>query len=203
MAGKLQIINYALRLLKQSPIVDIADQNERARVASDMYEITRLTAFSTCDWHCLRKRAKLTKDMEEPAFGFKYRYLLPVDCVRVVGVQDEQHGFFIPYLGGMFPDDMPKELIYTVEGEYLLSNQDECRIIYIVNEQDTTKYDAQLTNVFTYLLALNMAVALTADNSLSTALENKYTYFLKTAKARNALAEAHPAITTPFVARRF
>ena len=203
MAGKLQIINYALRLLKQSPIVDVADQNERARVASDMYEITRLTAFSSCDWHCLRKRVKLTKDMEPPAFGFKYRYLLPVDCVRVIGVQDDVNGFFIPYLGGMFPDDTPIDLTYTIEGDYLLSNQDTCNIMYVVNEQDPTKYDAQLTNVFAYLLALNMAIPLTADNSLAAAIENKYTYFLKTAKSRNALDATYPTATTPFVARRF
>lgn len=203
MSNKIQIINFALRLLKQSPIVDIDDQNERARVANDMYEISRLAAFSTCDWHCLRKRATLTQDAEAPAFGFKNRYLLPVDCVRVMGVQDERRGFFIPYLGGMFPDDMPDYLTYTVESNYLLSNQDECKILYIRNEQDPTKYDAQLVNVLAYLLALNMAIPLTADNTLTTALENKYGYFLKTAKAKNALDAAFPTESTLFVRKRY
>lgn len=203
MASKIEIINFALRLLRQSPIVDIDDQNERARAANDMYEITRLTAFSTCDWHCLRRRAKLTKSAETPDFGFKYQYLLPSKCIRVVAVQDLRSGFFIPYQGGMFPDDMPHSGTYTVEGNFLLSNEEECNILYIENEQDTTKYDAQLVNILAYLLAMNLAIPLTADNSLTSAIENKYSYFLKTAKAKNALDTAVPASTSLFVKKRF
>lgn len=203
MANKIEIINFALRLIKQSPIVDEADQNERARVASDMYEMTRQTIFAACDWHCLRHRRKLTQDSEPPDFGFKYRYLLPVNCLRVVAVQHEQDGFFIPYADGLFPDDLPYDLTYTVERDYLLSNSPECYLLYLTDEQDVTKYDALLVNAFAYLLALNMAIPLSADSTLTTALENKYAYFLKTAKAKNGLTMAYPAYTTPFVQRRF
>lgn len=203
MTSKIQIINFALRLIKQSPIVDIADQNERARVASDMYEPTRQAIFEMCDWHCLRKRATLTKSTEAPAFGFKNKFILPPDCLRVVGVQDEKHGFFIPYLRDMFPDDMPPHLTYTVEGRELLTNRDDVHILYISDIEDTTRYDALLTNALEYMLALNMSIPLSADSTLASAIESKLNYFLKAAKARNALDSAMPAYTTAFVRRRY
>lgn len=203
MSSKIQIINFALRLIKQSAIVDIADQNERARVANDMYEITRQTIFELCDWHCLRNRAKLTKDSNAPTYGFKFKYALPPDCIRVIGTQFEDEGFFYPILQGMFADDLPRELEYTIEGDYLYTNSDKVNILYIKDETDTSKYDALLVNTFAYLLALNMANPLSADLKLTTTLQTMFDYFSKKAKARNALDEAFPAVSSPFVVRRF
>lgn len=204
MSSKIQIINFALRLIKQSPIIDLADQNERARVASDMYELTRQNIFEMCDWNCLRKRATLTKSTEPPAFGFDYQYILPADCLRVIGIQEPDTGFFVPYFHGVFPDDMPRELTYTVEGRMLLTNREEdVNILYISDVVDTTRYDSMLVNAFAYMLALNMAIPLSADSTLAGAIESKLNFFLKAAKAKNALATNYPTETTMFVRRRY
>lgn len=203
MTSKIQIINFALRLIKQSPIVDIREQNERARVAADMYESTRHSLFEMCDWNCLRKRTKLTKDATAPEFGFKNRFILPADCLRVIGMQYEKTGFFIPYYKGLFPDDNPVDLTYTIEGRYLLTNFDEANILYIKDEEDTTRYDALMVNAFEHLLALNMSIPLAADNALTSAIQGRFDAFLRQAKAKNALATTYPAETTMFVKRRY
>ena len=57
-------------------------------------------------WGCQMKRVILDQDTVTPAFGYDYRYELPYDCIRVLGMY-------------------PTGYIYSVEGNYLLTDLDD------------------------------------------------------------------------------
>lgn len=203
MANKIEIINKALRLLKQERINSLDDNTEAAAIANDLYEIARSTLSAMVDWHCLRHRAKLTKDNEPPSFGFEYSYTLPPDCERVIGVQYKDQGFYVTPEHAILPNEYNLGLTYTIESNKLLTNEEEVNLLYIYQEEDTSKYDALFVNTLSYLLAIEMGAALFAETTYSQILDSKYEYFLRMAKARNALNTSPPAETVPFIRARY
>lgn len=203
MANKIEIINKALRLLKQERINSIDDNTEAAAIARDMYELSRGTLCAMVDWHCLRRRVKLVKDNNPPSFGFDYSYTLPSDCERVIGVQYKDEGFYVTPEHAILPDAYNLGLTYTIESNKLLTNEEEVNLLYIYKEEDTSKYDALFVNSLSYLLAIEMAPSLLAETTYTQLLDSKYEYFLRMAKARNALNTSPPAESSPFVVARY
>jgi len=57
-------------------------------------------------WGCQMGRVLLTQDVTPPVFGYLYRYALPYDCVRVLGVY-------------------PSGALHSIEGDYLLTDIDD------------------------------------------------------------------------------
>lgn len=203
MANQTEIINKALRMLKQERINSIDDDNERAAIARDLYEQSRATVCSLVDWHCLRKRVKLVKDSTPPDFGFKYSYTLPADCERVIGIQFEQDGFFIPVEHTISPNNYDYGYTYTVEGGKILTDQEKINLLYIRREDDSSKYDAMFVNVLAYHLAMEMSLPLLAEIGTVQIIEARYIDALRKAKSRNSLNTVPPAETVPFVAARY
>ncbi len=78
-----------------------------------------------------------------PPFGWSYQYDLPSNCLRVLEVNDSEDG--------------DNRSPWIVEGRKLLTNDDECRLVYIFREDDVTKWDA----LFIDAMALALAVKLT------------------------------------------
>lgn len=77
-----------------------------------------------------------------PAFGWTYQYTLPTDCLRVLEVNDSEDG------DGTNP--------WLIEGRKLLTNDEECRLVYLAAPDDTATYDP----LFVQALALKLAVKL-------------------------------------------
>jgi hypothetical protein len=105
----LDVYNDALLKIGNPPL-DIGD------VTSDLYLwLTQLypramrQVIFDFEWGCQIKRAILTQDTTAPAFGFDYRYALPYDCVRVLG---------------MYPEGYE----YSTEGNYLLTQVDDTNL---------------------------------------------------------------------------
>ena len=84
----------------EEPITDTewsdADSS-RVRVVKEFYLATLLEALSSYDWTSQKKRARLTpltpedldsEDAEENLTGFMFMYALPMDCAKVIAVDD-------------------------------------------------------------------------------------------------------------------
>jgi len=98
--------NEALLKIGNAPL-DTGD------VTSDLYLwLTELYARATkqvlfdYSWGCQMGRKLLTQDTTDPVFGFLYRYQLPYDCLKVLGVY-------------------PSGCTYSIEGDYLLTDLDD------------------------------------------------------------------------------
>jgi hypothetical protein len=146
MASKIQIVNYALRLLGVARLTALDDDVEGARVADDVYDICRDDVLSDHNWNFATKRDTLAALEDAPEFGFDVQYQLPNDCLRVVQMED-------------------LDSVYKVEGKYLLTNESAANIIYIAQITDTTYYSPKFVSCLAARLAAEMAFPLTSSKS--------------------------------------
>lgn len=92
-----------------------------------------------------------------PAFGWGYRFTLPTDCLRVLEVNDSEQG--------------DNRSPWIIEGDFLLTNQDTCNLVYIAKITDVAKFDPLFVDAF----ALSLAVRLTESIRGATAKTEQLT----------------------------
>jgi len=143
MAGKIDIINFALRILGQAPITAITDDCEAARIADDVWDICVDDVLADHNWNFGTFRASLAEDANSPEFGYSNQFTLPTNpyCLRVIQMED-----------------IDSE--YKVEGRLLLTDEGEAKIIYIGRVTDTTKFSPKFISALAAKLASEMAYPL-------------------------------------------
>ena len=78
------ICNLALQMLDAQPIVSLADDSKRARACKRAYEPARDEVTVQYEWRVARTRIMLASESQSPAFGWKYEYVWPTDCIRLL-----------------------------------------------------------------------------------------------------------------------
>lgn len=134
-ASKIEICNTALLYLGQQPIRSFNDTGERAQVVAQVYDFCRRQLLSGHPWNFATKRIKLSQLTADPVFGFTYKYPLPADYLRVLRVKDSEND------------------TYVIQDNHILTNKEECLILYIFDQQLSGKFSPQ----FDEALALNIA----------------------------------------------
>lgn len=82
------IFNMALDLLKEEPILSPTDNRSAVKWMNRNYAPTRDALLRQHPWNCALSRASLPAMSEAPAFGWKYQYQAPSDCLRVLPLAD-------------------------------------------------------------------------------------------------------------------
>lgn len=143
MAGKIDIINFALRIIGAAPITAITEDSEAARIADDVWDICVDDVLADHNWNFATCRATLAEDAESPDFGYDNQFVLPINpyCLRVIRMADI-------------------DTEYKVEGRLLLCNDSEAQIIYIGRITDTTEFSPKFVSVLAARLAAEMAYPL-------------------------------------------
>lgn len=164
------ICSNALLMLGAQTISDFNERTDRARLASNLYDVTRDKLLREHPWNCAVKRVLLAPDVDKPLFDFGYKFTLPADLLRVlsVGGQHERQG-------------------YRIEGRHILSNEKSLKLRYIFQNEDVTTYDSDLINLLTLAMAAKMAYAITQSTSMAQFRLQEYELALKSAKAVNGL----------------
>lgn len=166
MASVVDICNKALSLLGQEAIVSLDDDSPQAFACRLHWPLLRDEILRGHKWNCAAGRANLGRLVQTPAFGFKYYFQLPADCLMV------------------------KELVpaqdFEVEGNLLLCDSETASIKYIKSETDSTRYDPQLSAAFSFLLASELAYQSTSSASLSGGMASEGNKKLGDAKASDA-----------------
>lgn len=85
--------------------------------------------------------------VEQPLFGWAYKYTLPTDCLRVLRVNGDD---------ATEDDGDPHE----VEGALLLTDADEVALRYVFQETATANWPAEFRNAFSLLLGSYLATDL-------------------------------------------
>jgi hypothetical protein len=97
---------------------DIAQNNLKWRVIKEYYLTTVTTALSSVPWTMGKRREPLTKEEEAVNYSpYRYRYALPVDCVRPLEIQGNH--FFV------------------IEDNYLRTDLDGAALLYITDGKRT------------------------------------------------------------------
>ena len=143
MAGKIDIINMALRILGEAPLTAITDDSEAARIADDIWDICVDDVLADHNWNFATCRASLAEDAESPEFGYDNQFQLPTNpyCLRVIRMED-----------------IDSE--YKIERRFLLTDEGEAKIIYIGRITDTTHFSPKFVTALAYRLAAEMAYPL-------------------------------------------
>lgn len=166
MASVVEICNKALSLLGQEAIVSLDDESPQAYACRTHWPLLRDEVLRGHKWNCATKRASLGRLIQTPAFEYSYYFQLPSDYLMVTEVFPKQE--------------------FEVEGGLLLCNSESVSIKYVKAEDDSTKYDSQLSSALAFLLAAELAYQTTSSASLSEGFRKIGAEKLADAKATDA-----------------
>ena len=88
MATQVEICNLALIRIGQSKIVKMYEDSKAAILLNDIWNLIVDEVLRDHTWNFAIRREQITAEVTAPAWGFTYEYLQPVDCLRVLGIDD-------------------------------------------------------------------------------------------------------------------
>jgi hypothetical protein len=158
------ICNLALSQIGDIVITDINDKSDStSRLCKINYEETLRELLERFDWSFAINKILLTKvDIEDNSFGFKYKYAIPHDFMRIL---------------------YPKNTEYSIirQGNYFYSNNNNAGIVYISYIDNPYNYTASFTKCMALFLASNLALPLKASPDIANYLNQKSLFALKNA----------------------
>lgn len=122
------------------------------------YDVTRQAALRLCIPNFAMERRKVAKLDVTPAFGYRYAYEYPSDCLKVLGVGEI--------------DDKAKE--FTIEGGRIYLEKDYpdgLPIRFIKDFEDVSAMDSDFQILLSFMLAPNVALPITQKQSIVKQLE--------------------------------
>ena len=78
------ICNLALQMLDAPAIININDDSKRARACKRAYMAARDEVTVQYEWRVARARTTLAAETARPAFGWRYAYAWPSECLRLI-----------------------------------------------------------------------------------------------------------------------
>jgi len=166
MATSVSICSNALLMLGAQSINDLTEDNDRARIASNLYPQVRDELLRKHPWNCCIKRVILAPDAEAPPYDYTYQFTLPSDWMRVMSVGD--YGC---------EDD------HRIEGRKILANTNVLKLRYVFANTNEGTWDSALVTVMTMAMCARMAYAITQSASLSQLKNQEYEIALRQARA--------------------
>ena len=163
MASIVGICNGALNQLGATTILSLTEDSKNARLCNSRFTQVRDALFRTHPWNCLQKRIQIAADSTAPAWGFKFAYTLPADCLRLLRILDYDSN-------------------YKVEGRKILSNTETMKILYVSRVTDPNEYDELLRETLSASLSADIAFAVTSNNTTSQNMYQLYQEKLKDAR---------------------
>ena len=167
MASIVQICNSALNQLGAASITSLTDNSKNARLCNERYATVRDAVFRSHPWNSLIKRQQLAQDTATPAYGFKFQFTLPSDCLRLLNLD-------------AYNSD------HKVEGRKILCNESAIKISYVSQVTDPNEMDVLLRETISAGLAADIAYAITANLQVGKLMQEKYEYKLSLAKHTDA-----------------
>ena len=155
MASTVDICNGALNQLGATTILSLTEDSKNARLCNSRYTQVRDAVFRSHPWNCLQKRVELAQSTTTPPWGYKFKFDLPGDCLRLLRILDY-------------------DLDHKVEGRKILSNASSMKILYVARITDPNEYDELLRETLSAALGSDIAYGVTSSNPVT---QNMYQLF--------------------------
>lgn len=162
-SSKIEILNLCLHKLGTERINSIQDENKRAKMLLDIYEISRKTVLEEGFWNFAISRIVTQPDTIPPAFEYQYRHRIPSNCLRVI---EEIHN-----------------RKYVREGQYLLTNNDKLYIKYIRDVTNEGEFSDTFAEALALKLAYNSCYTITQNENLKKQLLQEYQAFMELSRS--------------------
>lgn len=174
------LVNLALDILKEAPIGSIEDARPVAQWAKRNFAVTRDSLLSRADWNFAMKRASLPVDGNAPAFGWKYSYTLPADCIRVVPLTSCGN-----YEGTPIP--------HEVEDHKILTNASgPLKVRYVYRNENYARYPAVFVEALAAYLAMKAAHWITGKQGYQQIAQGLFAEAMRTAWLVDAIEGTSP-----------
>lgn len=173
---KEDIVNKALLKLGQETITNITDNNERAKIANKIFDSVKDSVICAHRWAFATKRASISADETALAFGWKYRYALPQDFLRLNEICNSD----------------PRETDnYEIEGGFILCDYaTPLKIKYLASIDTPATFPPYFCEALACKLAFEFCERLKQDQSRKQMLMQEYGLAISEAKKCNAIQQA-------------
>lgn len=147
MASKTSIANGALYKVGETRVSNISNNSsKKALIINDRWDTVRDALLQSFPWNFAIKRVQIAKDGTAPAWGFSNRYLLPVDFLNLLYIQDD-------------PD-------YRIESGYILTNHGSPLYIkYTSRIEAAGDWDPMFAEAMSAQLAVECVESITQSNT--------------------------------------
>ena len=155
MASATELCNQALGRIGSQRLNDLAtDTSVQAIHCRLHYEQTRDALMQTHNWRFAVGRSVLSASTVTPDFEWNFQYVLPDDYLRQLGLYKTENSFII-------------------EGNRLLTNDDEANLVYIRSITDSAKFSPLYIEVLVLQLAIKLVMPLAQDKTLRRELQDE------------------------------
>ena len=155
---KTDMINKALTLVGASPVTDISDDSENARVLSRVYETALRSVLSECKWNFATKRANLSEVVNTLDWQYDTEvtvYNKPTDMIRIY-------------------DTSPQRSVWREEGDYIIADSSTFGLLYVYYLDTPSKYPGYFIEAFIDKLASDIAYTIVNSATLAEKFIKKY-----------------------------
>jgi len=196
---KLDICNMALALLGQDYMSSLTEENQRAVLCNQYYDIVRQQLLRAHDWSWARAKDKLTliREEEDGPESASMIYQKPAACLFVIRLYNEGIRRWL--------DDREFKLEYdsTLKNEVIRTRMIDAYAEYVRDIEDTSIFDSNFIAALAALLAHEIAISLTGSTNLSQLAMQKYQLALNEARYANKVEQLEDAvIENPFLVSR-
>lgn len=193
-SSEVDICNSALFKVGADSISSLDEDSERARICKTRYAMCRDELLGSHPWNFALARVELAQTINTPEFDYTYEYQLPSDLIRVIKTDTLD----IPpssdkRVTTTFGFDLPD---WRIEGDKLLTNEGEIKIVYIKRETDVSKFSPMFAETLALRLAADFAYKLTNDLNLSREIRAAYTNQFALARSYDAQESANDTVST-------
>lgn len=187
--AKLELFNRAIGLVKglkteQPDILDNRYEDELSACRRS-YASVRDRLLQSYSWVFARK-TETPAQLSERVPGWKYTYMLPDDCLKVIVVigKDRRADWDMEIECRNISDfsNMVELTEYEVAGKELYANRDVVYVRYTARIEDSTKWAAIFTEALVILMAIEVALNVVGDKNIIAILEQRLARLIEDAK---------------------
>ena len=157
--------NIALSYIGDNRISNLDEDTSEAAVTCRLHfdeTVEQVLSDPLVDFNCARARVSIAQSVPAPAGGWLYQYELPPDYLRLRKYTDDEtdlvnYFYLTPADTASYP--------FTIEGNFLLSNKDDCYILYQKKITDVSLFPPLLAKAMCVLLASAIATRLGAGKA--------------------------------------
>jgi len=156
--SKSSLANKALTLCGASPIVNLTDDTNNARIVNRVYEISRRSILVECRWTFATTRTTLSLSADTMPWSYQdeaYVYVRPADALRIFDVSDEYAE-------------------WREEVDYIISDTANLGISYVYDHDNPSKYPAMFTDAFIDKLCSDISFMILNSATKAEAFLEKY-----------------------------
>lgn len=188
--SQISICNRALQILGSESIINIVEDNNRARALTIAYDAVRMAELRRNKWRFAIKRTSVPALSDAPDSDYRYAYELPVDWLRLIpGGDIWQASDLTDYRGGA------GSATYEIEGRTILTNLTApLKLRYMWDVTDTSLFDATFAESFANRLAFEICERITQSDSKKQVAWGGYRTSIREASKINAIEGAAESI---------